>query len=287
MPENSEINPFKIPVLKYDDNCQLTQIDLSTSVISRFIHNGEKLDYCPKKNYETVITKKYWQPPTEKMLEGLFLEQALIGRSNSDDVVDDLPRDKRNGNKKTAQIRLEKHIADWDNIKEQHGIIVTDTNVQVKHKLKWENDYFDNVYIGGTADLISPFKGDVWWHDKFISVDYEMAIIDIKKTDNLINTFGDYCWGDYDNMDKFQLVLYARIFGLPTLYYVFDTTKELRRKAYHVPIDDSEGLMLYKECEQTIDKMIQIILFYEKNGWVTNPSQRNCKNCPVNCESKF
>jgi hypothetical protein len=280
-------------VIVYNENGNISEINISSSLITRFYHNGNKLDICPLKMFVTHIDKQYPFEETNAMRYGKYLESLLLGCTADGEPLTDLPRDKRTGNKSVYQKRIEQHASLWDMRKEQYGIIVNKEgdmkNIQMRTFKKWESKNFSDITINiyATADLISPFKDN--------GINYDMAIIDIKGTGDVNNTFGNYCWGNPQNIDPFQLVLYSRIFDIPkTLFIVMDWSKNVGFKIVPInvdpnhndPIKSNEAKLRIKTMEQTIDSFIADLAFYDKSGWKAEPTKDNCKGCKhIYCEN--
>ena len=276
-------------VICYNDNGSIREINISSSLITRFYHRGNKRDFCPLKMYVTVITKKFKIDPTPSMQQGCYLETMLLGEGADGHTVTDLPRHKVTGAKCVVQKYIDKQASImWPMIKEQQGIIVHKDgpykNVQVRQKIKWKfNEYPDiEVNIYATADLISPIRGNGY--------EYDMAVLDVKGCGNVDSDYGEYGWsGDsLKYKDHFQLVLYHRVFDLPVGYLDFDWSKNIGYKDIPVNVNtnhpDKEKAMearyRIKEMEETIRKTLVDIVSYEKSGWNAEPSTESCDKCP-------
>ena len=280
-------------VIVYGINGEISEINISSSLITKFYSNGEKKDICPLKMFVTLIDKQYPLVQTEPMLYGQYLESLLIGCTATGDALIDLPRDKRTGAKSVYQKRIEQHYSLWEMRKQMYGIIVNTKgdlkNVQMRTFKKWESKSYPeiNINIYATADLISPFKDN--------GINYDMAIIDIKGTGDVNNNYGNYCWGTPERIDPFQLVLYSRIFDIPNaLFMVFDWSKNTGFKIvpknvnpnHADPIKANEAKLRIKTMEQTIDSFIADLVFYDKSGWKAEPSHEHCNKCPhIYCEN--
>ena len=262
------------------------QLNLSSSFITKLYRNGNKRDICPRKLKEIVIDGKYKQEPTLAMLKGCYLETMLLGEGADGNKVTDLPRDKRTGKKTADHQRIDTHIQLWDSRKEHHGIIVVpegehkSIQVRTMKKITSKNYPEIDVQLWATSDLISPFKDG--------NIEYDMAVIDIKGSADLTTTRGDYCWGAFEYIDKFQGVLYSHMFELPFVYLVFDWSKEIRYKAFPLntnikqedKIKANEARLRLSQVFETINKVIDDIMLYEQYGWTANATIENCKECP-------
>jgi hypothetical protein len=277
-------------IICYKDG-KIVEINISASLIQRFYHKNEKRDYCPAKQYVMFIEKQFPFEPTESMMNGIYLETGLLGEGADGVKVADLPRDKRTGKKKSAQQRIDTHLALWEMRKELHGIMVIPSgdmkNIQLRHKTEWEyhTDREIKVFVYTTIDLLSPIK------DK--GFDYPMAVIDVKGTGDINSTFGEYCWGTPQHMDHFQGILYSWVHNLPFVYALFDWSKEPNYKLIPLitdvedpdPIKANEARTRIKEMKETINNFIKDLINYEEFGWYTNPTANNCNNCPnIYCE---
>lgn len=276
-------------VIVYTPSGEIMQLNISSSLISHFYHRGNKKDYCPLREYVTTITKKFVIPPTDSMKKGIYLESLLLGATADGNPADEnyLPRHKKTGAKLSDQINIEKQAGLWEMRKQNMGIIVNSSghyrNVQVRQKIGWKSKEYPDVEVNvyGTADLISPIRID--------DLEYDMAVIDIKGCGNVDSDFGEFGWsGDsLKYKDHLQLVMYNRIFQLPTCYLVFDWNKNLGFKPIPVNLNTehpdvekaNEARMRVREMEETIRKTIIDIMEYEKSGWMPIPGDC-CKTCP-------
>jgi hypothetical protein len=277
-------------IICYNDAGDIREINISSSLITRLYHKGNKRDICPQKFYVSVITKQFPIKQTDAMLRGCYLETMLLGEGADGHKVIDLPRHKISGAKLAQQKAIDAQVGMWEMRKENHGIIVNSEglskNIQVRQKVKWPCKEYPgiDVWIYATADLISPFKDN--------GIDYEMSVIDIKGTADVNSTFGEYGWGEPKYLDHFQMVLYNRVYELPVLYLVFDWSKNLGYKAIPVNVNinhpdqekANEAKYRIREMEETVRKTIIDLVSYEKEGWKTNPGIE-CDKCPnIYCE---
>lgn len=276
-------------VIVYGADGSIREINISSSLITRFYRNGNKRDFCPLKMYLTVITKKYKIKSSDAMTQGCYLETMLLGEGADGYTVTDLPRNKVTGAKLAVQKYIDKQANTmWPLICLHQGIIVKKDgaykNVQVRQRIKWNfTEYPEiDVNIYGTADLISPIHGNGY--------DYNMAILDIKGCGNVNSDWGEYAWsGDgLKYKDHFQLVLYHRIFDIPNVgYLVFDWSKNCGYKDIMVNVNINhpdkekarEARFRIKQMEETIRKTLIDIVYYEKAGWNAEPSNDECSTC--------
>jgi len=279
-------------VICYNDDGTIRELNISSSLITRFYHNGNKKEFCPLKMYVTVINKKFTVPPTESMMRGLLLESLLIGETAQGKENIQLPRHKVSGAKLAVEKAIEKQASMWPMRCEHHGIIVHKDgpykNVQVRQKIGWNSHEYPEIDINiyATADLITPIKDN--------GFEYDMAVTDIKGTADVNSNFGEYAWGDegLKYKDHFQLVLYNRVYDLPVAYIVFDWSKNLGFKIIPVNINPNhpeqekaaEARFRIKQMEETIRKTIIDIMSFEKSGWNAEPGT-DCLKCPnIYCE---
>ena len=274
-------------VICYNEDGSIREINISSSLITRFYRKGNKIDFCPLKMYVCNIAKKFKVPPSESMMRGLYLESLLLGETAEGIETINLPKDARTGAKLIHEKRIDKQAALWSMRKENHGIIVQPTgpykNIQVRQKIGWKfNEHPEiDVNIYATADLISPIKDN--------GFDYPMAVIDIKGTGDVNSNFGQWGWGKeaLKNKDHFQLVLYNRVFDLPVAYLVFDWSKNLGFKIIPVNVNvnhpdqekATEARWRVKEMEETIRKTLIDMVTYEQEGWKAEPGE-DCGACP-------
>ena len=282
-------------VIVYNDDGSIRELNISSSLVSRFYLRGNPRDYCALKNYVTIITKQFKIQPSISMLNGLYGESLLLGETADGTVITDLPRNKKTGAKLKAQLMIEKQVNNWNIMKEFHGIIVNSKdaivdgvhvkkNIQYRQKIQWTIGVPEEitVWVYATADLITPLHIN--------DINYDVACGDIKFTADLTSNYGEYGWGSESlkHKDHYQLVLYNRVFDMPVFYIVFDWSEHTRHEIIPVNVNPNhpdenmarEARWRIKEMEETTRKCIEDIISYEKNGWTISPSNNECRTCP-------
>jgi hypothetical protein len=275
------------------ENGKLKQIFLSGSIIKKMMFKGDKRYYCPRYIYRVQLMHQYEDSPSIYMLRGLYFESHILGSSAYDGPILELPRVK-GGRKGIDQIRIDAQIHAFPKLAEKYGVEIVKEgpgkNTQVRNKVRWDGgESFEDVevFITMTYDLVSPFI--------YAGADYPAAIIDFKLTGDLKGKFGEFAWLNPNDVDHISMLIYSFSSGLPTFYWVFDYTKQLRNDIFPVNTNihhpdikkANEAKIRLKEMDQSIRSCITDILTYNEIGWHTEPSLENCKKCPIHdCEDR-
>ncbi len=276
------------------ENNLLVAVEMSTSLITKFIKNGNEIDYCPKQIYETYMTGNYLFESSIPMRHGIYFETMLLGANVSGTEVEPLLTKKTK--KPTAeQARIDIQIELAKQVFKERKIVVRKDNVQVKgsrHLIMPSLDF--NVHLTQVADLISPIE----YRGEF----YENACIDVKLTGSLSNTFGDFAWGNFKYMDKIQAYIASYVHDLPFFYIVFDypatnmgyrifkvNTIQGNKSLPHDSPFYNELNMRYSEMKETARKVAIYIDYHFNTQWEARPETSLCTTCPLNtqCEDSY
>ena len=252
---------------------------LSQSLIKQVVKKGDLLNYCPRKVKEVYIDKKY-DITSEAMLRGQYFETNTIGGVAHGEAVTDLPRLK-NGSRSAHHKRIDDQIFRFDRLKDLHEIEVKPEQTQVKLSAKWPDD--ENVIIEGTVDLFSGISYVDSESGEIVKV--PLAMIDIKLTENLYTTYGDFAWAYPQNMDHLQAYAYTWLFmqnygkQIPFFYWVFDYKPSEQENQLFLKQINSADIAEFKE---TTRKVIEEFYFHESlQEWTEKPSAENCSKCPL------
>lgn len=283
------------------------QIVISYSLIDKMYFKGEEIPHCPAKIYGDMIGLK--TPPTDPMIAGNLFETLLLGGGRDGEQTLQLER------KQVSQKAIKEAIKAGQPIPEpemrideirirmqverskilffNHQIqVIPGVNTQIPIYKIW-----NGIKIWGHLDLFSPviWKGNL-----------EQAIIDTKLTGNLSSNYGKYGWGDTNNIDFTQAIMYyflfedidydlnpylLKIFGkekqfknLIFLYFVCDykvAEEKLDSKFFEVQKTTNR----IQELKETIRRCHATIEMYVEQGWPANPTYELCKNCVQNYKS--
>lgn len=270
---------------------RIVELSVHQHALKLYQYRGEKNPLCWKRMWHETIYKDVESITTDSMLKGLFFESLCIGKT-AHGAVTDLPRKIRDGSKTIDQIRIEEQAFLFKSLiaKEKYGIILVPDgfggfkNVQISHKKKVEIENLEgfNVFLRGTADIISPVKFDKY--------DYKNAAIDLKLTKDRDSDYGDYCWGAPDRMDHMQAFVYSFLFDMPFFYWIFDY-KPSDRGQKVIPVNtnvfhperkkSNEAKLRLNEMHEAIRSYTYAVIENEANGWPTNPAYSRCKLCQV------
>lgn len=287
----------------YDDNDILVEMYLSYSLISKMFFKGNEIEHCPYQILKTYISGEYSYPSTEAMHKGLYFESKIIGKT-ADGSTDVEPVTTSKGKPTADQIRIDEQVKLFHSgnpdtgkeaLKTKYGLEIREDNVQVKASKQLIVPSLDfNVFVTVTADYLGP----VLYRRKR----FEKAVIDLKLTGNLMNTFGDFGWGDMERTDKTQAYINSFVFDLPFFYFIFDypatdmthrlvkinTYAEWHKKS-HDDVMYHETSLRLQEMKETVRKAAINLEYYLQEGWPTNPSIKRCHNCPLSkdCEDSY
>lgn len=288
---------------------------LNQSTIKKFIKKGSEISHCPRQIYYSYISREFPDPTTDAMLKGKYFEsKAIMGTAHGGDLVLDLPRKrvpekikKKNpnaiGDKTVAQIRIDEQVEIFKQKAEQYGVVYNEYNTQVKIYKRWHEN--PKVILSGELDIFpTVIKYKESWY---------LTIVDLKLTGSIANTFGDFSWADFDNMDHLQALHYLYLLKdidfdlnnkinpgnnlrallndkrleminndyLLFIYWIFDYKPKLE-DMFKPFIMNNFDLQHYYE---TIRKAIAMLEFMHTQKYPPNPNAALCSKCNVkNCE---
>lgn len=286
---------------------------INQSLIHRFLYKGEEREnICPKKIYHIDIIESHHYR-TESMLKGSFFETLCLGKGAGGMITDDLPRKRLKksmelenikrrragilelkGEKTTDQERIEEQSRQFKILANKYQITVSDLNTQVKIVIPWHKN--PEIYLGMELDI---FPTAIMTNEG-----PKMAIIDLKLTYDINNTYGEFCWGAPEFMDLNQAYMYSygvrHIYeniemnmhlkdlltkpainlinnGQIDFYYWIFAYKKMEQKLIKITWDDIKE----KELHESIRKTVSLIEFYEQQEWPAKPDYKICKECTV------
>lgn len=286
---------------------------ISQSLIRAYLHNGEEREFCHRNIYLSKIIKTIRSESTMPMLYGKYFESKALGATaQGDEPVLDLPRKKLTkaikaenavrkeqgkplikGAKFKDHERVDDQISRFESLVKAKRIIVTEANVQVPIKVRWEKDL--DVMLTGELDI---FPTTI-----LIGDELKAAIIDLKLTANVHTTFGEYCYGSPQYLDLIQAKMYHYLVRNADLSLnphldklITDSVKKLidnNQMMFMLWIFNYKGDVLedkfinvqwdtnkQAELHESIRKTISLINEGEAKDWPTNPEYSLCKNCP-------
>ena len=257
------------------------KLDLSKFIMSQSkLKDFENEDGCPMFWWFKYVdgTAKI---SSDAMEQGLYFESECIDAHAHDDELISVPVSVEKNQKPTA---LGKRMAsqvdkfkDWfdEESETYQGHIITDVQLKLSGiigGLQWE----------GTADFMTEKepKSQYMW--------------DLKHTADVTNTFGDYGWGNYQNLDYLQQVVYNELYeqqekrSLDGIYMlVMDSSTKQGHKRIKVDITWDTPATL-KEVEDRLDDFKETVDYYNENGWPKITCKRECETCPFKkCPKKW
>lgn len=285
---------------------------ISQTLIKKLIDkNQEDVDCCPFQLYHQFFApKKIPMMPTIPMRYGSYGESLILGANATDDELV-LPVLQK-GKKPIDQERVESQALEfWPNYQTKFAIsIVKGINVQVPIYAQ-----FGSFILRGVLDIFPT---------PILDGEYKLAVIDIKFTDNVDNTHGNYCWGKPEWIDHLQADLYSWMLGnidvelckkmdkefdvrvgydniftpsvlkmlrekrFTFVYMVLGYKKADLKSQFAVVERNFWGAVdkAFKEKEliERIRKAIARIGFLNSEGWKPKPHYDKCKDCSVSKE---
>lgn len=271
---------------------------INSSLIKAIIHHGNfREDQCMKK-VKALFFGKTKSIPSPVQSYGLYFETKAIGGSARNQKTEILPLTSR-GKITAIQERIDQQIDIFRlQLLENYINVVSGINTQVQVFKRINQD----LIVSATYDI---FPSPILYKNQILPV----SAIDLKITKDIDSDWGEFGWGNFENMDHTQLVLQNFIVrdfdedlnarlnpkliqmnlirpimkeyldNLPVFYWVFEYGTKLRNQLYRVNVDN----LMIMELKETIRKVDVII--WEQNqriGWNANPSYDNCQFCPLN-----
>ncbi len=213
--------------------------------------------------------------PSKAMLRGLYFETLVYGMTDQGEVVE-MERN-ANGTKSEAQQRVEYHAF------RVKGALRTEFQMNfIRPREVIELQITPRYTFKASFDMVSSMRiqtGEV----------VDEAIIDWKITDSILSTFGDFAWGAPHTMDHVQAQSYSWAYmqrykkQAPFFYYVMDLSTQKLAKFVGGYVSKTD----IAEFNERLRRTIATIEDNEaKNEWSINPSQDNCRGCPLksSCE---
>ena len=271
---------------------KITQLRISKSLIRQLIYKGVPYPVCPRKVYHTLLLRDVVTPPSDSMMKGLYFESKCLGVSANGNAVVDLPRHKKTGVKLIDHDRIDQAVERFNQVKEDYGLIVELNRVQRYHKRRWRDSQCQwdiPIYLDGTLDLISPITTSGY--------SCEESIIDLKLTRDrdVVETFSNGLfhstpWGNMEQADFTEAMMYRMIFGEPFVYLVFDykaTNAGFRDIPIITDINDPNPEKAAKaskrmaELNRTIRWAITNVMLWEDSEWPIKPIPKVCNSCQL------
>jgi len=242
-------------------------------IITQSMIKDWKTTPCPIHFREKWINKTIPWRESEPMLWGKWFEfQAIGGTAHMDE--EGVPKLTEKMEKSVFYTRALEQVKMWHKIVKECGI----ENIIAQEYLEAEIVFEYNsmklpVKIGGTTDLSCTMDG-------------KAAIIDIKLTGNVKNTYGDFAWGAPETMNMIQPVHYTLLKKIQTgidydfYFLVFDISAAMGVKFYKTEIKPER----YEYHEKDVFAVWNEIYYAMKHGFEPTPKFEICRDCPVKCE---
>ena len=276
------------------DNNILVSLEITSSLIGKFFKRNEPIEYCPKEAYETYITGNYSKESTKAMKRGTYFETILLGANvRGEPVEKELTEVKKTPT--AEQKRIDIQIERAKKIIDEKEMIISSNTVQVnavRQMIFPDVDF--SVFLSQTADLITP----IVYKDVF----YDKVNVDLKLTGSLSNTWGDFGWANWREMDKTQALLASYVHKLPFFYFIFDypasgmtyklikvNTSSDNRKFDEGDPMKNEMILRDRELRESVRNTALLVEKHFYHGWEAWPSTALCQECPLNaiCEESF
>lgn len=246
-----------------------------------FIKSFNDENACPKQLYHQYILEDARRLPSQSMIMGNYFEALILGSTSKNEtaaMIEPFIKKTTKGAKTVDQERIEAQATKWPQFCSIYNISNINPQVEAIKPL-------DEVVSLGTvldihAKVNDPLYGEV------------DAIIDVKLTKDLDNSFGEYQWKEpaiRDHTQAFMSVYLAKhVLGIkdPKFYYaVFSYGPETDYQLIEKVVTDTD---IY-ELQQTVNKTLEIMSAFHNSDWPTNPSYEKCSKCPLaaSCEQKL
>lgn len=265
---------------------------INQSLIKAILNKLQVKDYCPYFIQQKYLLKKDVGISTEAQMKGRYFEYLLFGGKNPQPQMY-----KRGGaEKKIDYLRIEEQVEIARSLYPQHLITVFpeyNTGVRLKKA-------FNGHIIEGILDLFPTLF--------MIEEHVRIAIIDLKLTKNIHNDFGEFGWGNFEQMDWIQPAMYHELVRdinwdinphiskttrdlierftwqidndeIHFFFWVFDIKDPLENEMFEVTWDYDKKLYL----ERAVEKAVIELEHMKENDYPQEPGN-HCFNCTIDCE---
>ena len=251
-------------------------------------------DYCAKQIFHQHFLKEKTRETTIKQLRGIYFENHVLGGERFS-----LPGHKKTGEPLISTIRINEQIKQFRDVCVDNLLFVHEkVNTQIPLIKRYNEKYL--------------LKGVLDWFPTFLLYegDVRVAIIDLKLTENIDNDFGDFGWGNYENMDWLQGALYHHLVHdidwslnghlSPVqqrfirrfdnilnkeeelfMYLVFDYQQNTQHRFFE-SVWDYDKL---KYVENQVERTILEVEHNDLKGWQPMPGE-SCKTCLLDCPAR-
>lgn len=215
------------------------------------------------------------EPSSEQQLKGIYFETLALGAHSGGEDLPDVSFMMLKDGSPNAEL---KRIIDQAN--------------RFKELFDPSHQDFLGFTIDSTQQLLESKQSRRKGYLDFsaISVFDEKCIFDLKFTSDVDASFGDYSWGrDASDIDWGQQVLYQDLYeeqyGVrPKMYVmVFDASPRKGIKLFDLSISEAKTEAvreIYSQSWEEVDEYIEL-------GWPTSPSEKNCSQCPLECNMRY
>lgn len=266
-------------------------ITISQSMIKsmRFSKEKNEAEACPARIKAAYIDELRFKP-SEAMTYGLYFETQVLGCTRGNGAVNDLPRTASTNKKTAVHERLDAQVGRFkQEIVPTFKLLVEEDNVQLEYFMKLHKEGYQ---FGLHPDLISPIFDPTLDEVNLIP----MAIIDVKSTDSIFSTFGEFSWAVPSSMDHMQASSYAlamaeqapdysawfqRVYPnqgvFPFYYLVMEYGTGMRYKWVRKRVLPNDVADMKEAIRQTIATLEQ----WKALDWEERPSYKDCNQCPL------
>ncbi len=258
----------------------LSKIIINQSMMTEMYHTsrdfiGEEKEFCPAK-IKACYIQGLGLVSSIYMTRGMYFEEHVIMPEK--DRKTEVPLTST-GKIPVTLKRINSQIQMFDTVINKYGIVIHPEYKNCQIEKTVEVDSFDGVkaFVKMKYDIISPVNDN--------GITYDEAVIDLKLTGDLKYGY----WARSSSIDITQALIYSITTKLPFFYLIFDYSPELRHDLKRVitpygykPDEKTEAKVREVEIKELIRKTIIKIIEFEEHGYAYNPSETNCKNCPLN-----
>lgn len=267
----------------------LTDISQSMIKAMRFDKITGDAEACPARIRAAYIKGMKFKP-SEAMTYGLYFETQVLGCTRGKGAVTDLPRTASTNKKTAVHDRLDAQVGRFkQEVAPNFGLVIGEDNVQLEYFMKLDKENYQFVLH---PDLISPIRDPTLDPDH----DIPMAVIDVKTTESIFNSFGDFAWAVPATMDHMQAASYSlamaqgdpdysawfqRVYPgqgiFPFYYLIMEYGTGMRYKWVRKRVMPND----VAEMKQTIRRTIGTLEQWKAMDWEERPSYKDCNECPL------
>lgn len=253
----------------------MNELTISQSLI-KFIRYDElgEAQCCPRK-LKLEFAEGVRRDPSLAMMQGNYFETQLLGANRDGTRTDDLPTTPKTGQKTTTHYRIDDMVqVILGEVVPEYGLDLSGAHQKLIHEMPGLE-----FRLEANLDLVTPILDPTL--DPMNK--QELAIVDIKLTEDLGNTFGDFCWGRPERMKLLQAHFYKFVFKesqgreVPFYYLVAEHGPGRRWKVFRKETKAVDQQELIITIRRTDAQLVE----WSDNDFPIKPNYHDCSTCPL------